>query len=382
MNKFRNKFPFFKINPNIIYFDNAGTTLKPKNMIESMSLCYKKYSFNPHSEVNHSLYNVISDEIKKLRKKLSVLLNSRIEEIEFVPSSTYILNFLSYFFSKDKKENIVLSLSNHSSNIFPWFNKGLEIRYLKNDKFGKINILDIVNKVDKKTKLVSISHIINSTGSVNDIKLISDKIKKINPRCLIIVDVSQSISHEKIDVGSLKIDILVFSAHKVYGPNGLGIIWLREKIRNKIKGIISGGGKSDKIFEFGTPFVSQIFAFNSSLELLEKIGLKRIRAIENKLVKYAFNKLKNIENITIYSEKNTKNIITFNLGNFHPYDVSVFLSRKNIMVRSGDFCCPNLNEFLNVKSAVRISFSFYNTIDEIDYLINCLKDLNVNNLIW
>lgn len=398
-NNIKNYFPIFKKNKSLVYFDNSGTSLKPYIVIKGINDYYNKYSINNHINGNSSLENKVREVIKKTKYLLSKNINSNSKEIFFFPSATYALNILALSLESilNKGDEIFLTNLEHSSNYYPWqsisIKKGAKILFLPlNDKFI-IDIFSIKKLINIKTKIVSFSHLNNSLGTINKVKEITKIIKKINPDCLVILDCCQSFSHLSINVIDWKIDALVFSAHKVYGPTGIGILWIKEELNKKIPDILWGGGKiygpnfKHSIhlnkFEVGTLPIAQIFGLKKALDFLSYFDLKEKKIYQKNLIRYAIKELLKLNGIEIYNEKcNIFNIILFNIKGYHSHDLADYLGKNNVIVRSGNFCCPNLKKVINVESSLRISISFYNDRKDIDILINFINKLIKNpNLI-
>jgi cysteine desulfurase/selenocysteine lyase len=394
-NKISRHFPFLKNNKNLVYLDNAGTTLKPKNVIEAINEYYEKYSINNHSGGGNILFNKIQTTIQQTREIIAQKINGRSEEIIFLPSTTYSFNLLSLSLKEylKKGDKICLTYSEHSSNCYPWQaiaqKKEAKVEFLDLNQDFTIDINNLNKLIDQKTKIVSFSHMSNSLGVINPIAEIVEKIKEINPNCLIIIDACQSIAHLPINVKEWNIDALVFSGHKVYGPTGIGILWIKKELGKMIPDVFWGGGKrigpSEKIdeslplnqkFEVGTLPLAQIFGLKKSFEFLNNLDIKKIENEERNLKNYFIKESLKLDKVVIYNQNvDSINIILFNLKDYHSHDVAEYLGRNNIYVRAGNFCCPYLNNLIKTESAIRISLSIYNTKKDINELINCLKDL-------
>lgn len=385
-------FPFLK-SKNVIYLDSAGTSLKPNVVIKSISEFYRKYSLNTHSEVNNKIFRKIDNTVLSLRKAIIKRINgSSYEEIIFVPSATHAFNFLSLSLENilKKGDKILLTHLEHSSNLYPWERlakkNGAEIKFLDLDEKGYIDIKKLSSLCCDRLSLVSIAHTTNSLGTTNDIKKIIEVIKKKSPNCIVIIDACQSILYETISAKEWDIDCLIFSAHKIYGPTGIGVMWINEK-RKEIKSVLWGGGKKisplEKITNFQVPYyvnwevgslpLAQIFGLRSVFEWLED------KNFESKVValkKYTLSKLASIFWIKVYNKdtKEKNGIITFNVLKSHSQDIADYLGKKNIFVRAGDFCCPYLEKVIGVFSAIRVSLGPYNTKKDIDSFLVALRE--------
>ncbi|WNE41315.1 MAG: Cysteine desulfurase SufS [Mycoplasmataceae bacterium] len=391
-------FPTLKTNKQNVYLDNAATSLKIKSVIKSTIDYYKNFSLNPHSFSNNNFHFELKKNIDETRSFVSNWINCEYEEVIFTPSTTYSLNLLSLSFSQilNKKDSIFITKLEHSSNVYPWMSAckktGSKLKYLLlNDDFT-INENYIIKNVENNTKIVSFSHISNNLGVINDVKKITKLIKEKNPNCFVIIDVCQSIAHEKIDVKDWGIDALVFSAHKLYGPTGIGVLWVKKDSEKKIPHLLWGGGKDqspleiiDKNsensltyskFEVGTLPLSQLFGLREVFIFLNNLDWSKQLIKEKNLRNYAVKRLSEIKNIVIYNKDFSSSIILFNILNFHSHDVSNYLAKNNIFVRGGSFCSPFLKELIGVSSATRVSLAIYNDKSDIDKLVNCLKLLN------
>ena len=401
-NKTRQLFPLFTHQKNLVYLDSAATSLKPLSVIQAISSYYEKYSINSHSEGNNSLSSEVRNTIQQTRQLIAQKINAQAEEIIFLPSTTYSLNILalslkSYLAKGDK---IYLTHLEHSSNCYPWQAvaqaKGVEVVFLPLNKNFTIDFNKLESYVDKKTRIVSFSHLSNSLGVINPVKEITKKIKKINPNCLVIIDACQSVAHLPINVKEWGIDALIFSGHKVYGPTGIGILWLKKEVGQKLPDLLWGGGKKigpdEKIdenlplaqkFEVGTLPLAQIFGLKKSFEFLNSLNIKEVNKYEKELKDYAIRELGKLKKITIYNKNlETVDIVLFNLEGFHAHDVADYLGKNNICVRAGNFCCPYLKELIGVEATIRISLFIYNNEEDINELVYCLKKLeNQPNLV-
>ncbi|KLL04649.1 MAG: cysteine desulfurase [Mycoplasmataceae bacterium RV_VA103A] len=397
----RRFFPFFTHHPSLVYLDSAATSLKPESVIEAVREYYEKYSLNSHSGGSGFLSQKIQHNIFQTRQLIAQKIKADPDEIFFLPSTTYALNILAlsardYLTPGDK---IFLTRLEHSSNCFPWESlaqeKDGQVIFLPLNKKFIIDIDKLVSYIDKKTKIVSFFHMSNSLGVINPVKEIAAKIKEINPNCWVVIDACQSVAHLPIDVKEWKIDALVFSGHKVYGPTGIGVLWLKKELAQKLPDLLWGGGKKNgpnnllldknecwpltRKFEVGTLPLAQIFGLKAAFEFLNSLDIKEINNYERELKNYAVGKLKELEKVIIYNQGlETVDIILFNLIGHHAHDVENYLGKNNILVRADNFCCPYLPELIGEEAAVRISLFIYNTKEEIDKLVYCLKELVEN----
>lgn len=393
--KLRKKFPIFFKQKKLVYLDSAATACKPDSVIQAIREYYEKYSINSHSESSNTLFKKVNEVIQESRRITAEKVNTNDNrEIIFFPSATYSLNILALSLKNFLKENdeIYLTKLEHSSNFYPWkaiaHQKKVKLKFLPLNKNLTIDV-SLLNKcIGKKTKIVSFVHVSNGLGVINQVEKIAPRIKKINPECLIIIDACQSISHLPINVKKWKIDALVFSGHKIYGPTGIGVLWIKKRLGEKLPDLLWGGGKKYspffsnnnsfsplvQKFEVGTLPLAQIFGLKAGLEFSNYLCFKEIRKHEKELRNYTLKKLAKLEKVIIYNQNlKVSNIILFNLKEFHAHDVADYLGKNGICVRAGNFCCPYLKELIGVEAAIRVSFLVYNNKKEIDKLINSLK---------
>lgn len=396
MSNFRCLFPIFEQHKGLVYLDSAATNLKPQTVIDAINDYYQKYSINFHSKGNNFLFKEVWKNIRETRQLVARKINAQSEEISFVPSATYAFNILALSCQKflEAGDKIFLTHLEHSSNLCPWQaiaqEKGLEVDFLPLNENLIIDVSQLPNYIDKKTKIVSFFHVSNSLGTINPVAEITQRIKQINPNCLIILDACQSITYTSTDIHEWNIDALVFSGHKVYGPTGIGVLWLKKGLSEKLPHLLWGGGGridpdtetngqnflSPNKFEVGTLPLAQIFGLKASFEFLNKINYSIIYQHQNKLRNYALSQLEKVKNILIYNQNlSVNNIITFNLLGYHAHDVVDYCGKNNVILRGGDFCCPHLSKLIGTNSALRISFGLHNRSEDIDKLIKCLQKI-------
>ena len=393
--KIREDFPFFKHNPNLIYFDNAATSQRPKQVIEAE----KNFSEKENANIHRGVYTLAENAIIKFnesRRKIASFINAEEKEIVFTKNATESLNLLSYtikdIISQGKNE-ILLTEMEHHSNIVPWQNLAKKhnfiIKYVKiNEKFG-LDMEDLKRKITDKTAILSLTHVSNVLGTENPIKEIIKLAKTLNPEIITIIDVAQSIAHKKIDVKNLECDFLVFSSHKMLGPTGVGVLYGKRDLLQKLPPFNFGGGMIEQVtftnsrflehpekFEAGTQNISEIISLCEAIKYLESLTLEKIQEYEKELVSYAFAKIKEIKNIQIFSHADSLNIISFTINGLHAHDVASYLNEKGIAIRAGHLCAmPLVNEVLKQDSLCRVSLAFYNTKEEVDKFITALKEI-------
>lgn len=383
-------FPMLK--KGIVYFDNAATTYKPKSVINSLIDYNVNFTANSHRGDYNTSFKV-DDEIDKTREKVRKFINADLkEEIIFTMNTTDSLNtVVNSFFEQilEKDDEIILSKAEHASNILPWImlslKKGVKIKYIPLDEENKIKIENIKNLITNKTKVISLAYMTNVIGDKRNIKEISKLAHQNN--IFVVVDGAQSVPHIKTDVKELDCDFLAFSAHKMCGPTGVGVLYgkyelLKKMIPNKVGGGMNESYTEHSIefetiplrFEAGTPNINGIIAFRHAIEYLEKIGLENIERSEKYLRKYLIKELLKIPYIEVLNPYSDGSIVLIKVKDKFAGDVGLYLNSKGICVRSGKHCVKMLKDESGFDDTVRISLYFYNTYEEIDYLIYCLKD--------
>ncbi|MDD6272516.1 MAG: cysteine desulfurase [bacterium] len=384
--KVENEFPMLE--KSLVYFDNAATTFKPKSVIDKVLEYYNDYTANSHRGDYDNSFKV-DDEIDYTRDLVKMFINAkRKEEIIFTKNTTDSLNlvvfgfFLNYLRDGDE---IILSSSEHASNILPWLilslKKNIKIVFV-DSKDEKLHIEDIKDSITSKTKVISIAHITNVSGDKRDVKSICKLAHEHN--ILVVVDGAQSVPHIKTDVRDIDADFLAFSAHKMCGPTGVGVLYGKYELLKKMIPYTYGGGMNLNYdekhltlaelpyrFESGTPNISGIIGFSESINLLNKIGIENIERHDKFLRKYLIKELEKIPYIKIYNKDCEGSIVIINMDGILSGDLGLYLNTKGICVRSGKHCAKMGD---NKEDTVRISLYFYNTYEEIDYLISVLKN--------
>ncbi len=382
-----------KINgKDLVYFDNAATTLKPNTMNDAIYKHYNEEVSNINRAV-HYLSEKASDNYDKSRKVIANLINANDREIIFNSGTTFGLNFLALALEKflNSGDEIIISKMEHHANIVPWQllkeRKDIKIRVIPLDENGEIIYEEYLKLLNKKTKIVSVSWISNLTGIINPIKKMIKDAHKFDAK--FIVDAAQASAHTKIDVKDINCDFLVFSAHKHYGPTGLGVLYGKKDLLEELTPIFGGGDMIDRVsfekttynsiphkFEAGTPNIASVIAFSESVKYLENIGIENIKEYEDKLQKYASEKMKEIKGLKILGDvQNKSSIISFVIDDIHPLDIAMLLNEDMIAIRTGHMCAQPLLEHFSVSHTARISFGFYNTFEEIDFFIEKLKKI-------
>ena len=394
VNKVREDFPILsrKVNGNkIIYFDNAATSQTPIKVIDVISEYYKKYNANIHRGV-HSLSQEATDAFENSRKTIKNHFNSKETcEIIFTSGATHGINIVSSGYSKILNENdeLLVSEMEHHSNIVPWqmLSKatGAKLKVIPMSIKGDLEIDEFEKFLTSKTKLVFLNHVSNAIGTINPIDYIIKKAHSIGAKVLI--DGTQASPHIKTDLQKLDIDYYVTSAHKMCGPTGIGFLYGKKSLLNKLPPYQGGGEMISDVtfekttyadlphkFEAGTPNISGVIAFGEAINYMNNIGFDNILNYEKELLNYAQDQIRKIEGVEIYGDSINKTpIVSFNIKGIHPYDIGSILDKMGIAVRTGHHCAQPIMDFYKIPGTVRASFSFYNTIEEIDLMIKGLK---------
>jgi cysteine desulfurase/selenocysteine lyase len=390
----RKDFPILKrkVNgQNLIYFDNAATSQTPKVVIDSIVSYYSNYNSNIHRGV-HALSQEATDAYEGSRVKFQKHFNAKNSfEIIFTSGTTHSINLVANGFKKILKrdDEIIVSQLEHHSNIVPWQmlceETGAKIKVIPIDHNGELIFTEFEKLLNAKTKVVFVNHISNALGVINPIKKIITKAHEYN--AAVLIDGAQATPHMKIDVSELDVDFYVTSTHKICGPTGVGVLYGKEEWLNKIPPFLGGGEMIDKVtfekstyaglpnkFEAGTPNISGVIASGVAIDYLNGIGLDNINEYEKDLLDYATSKLLEIKDLKIYgvSEEKTA-VISFNVGQIHPYDIGSIVDKFGIATRTGHHCAQPIMDYFKIPGTIRISFSFYNTKEEIDIFIKALN---------
>ena len=390
----RNDFPILntKVNGNqLIYLDNAATSQTPNCVIDSISDYYKTLNSNIHRGV-HKLSQLATEKYENSRKKFKEHLNaSSTSEIIFTSGTTHSINLVSSGFTKflNEGDEIIVSQLEHHSNIVPWQmlceKTGAVMKVIPMNDHGELKVSEFLKLLNNKTKVVFVNHVSNALGTINPIETIIEKSHEVG--AAVLIDGAQAAPHFEIDVKKLDVDFYVCSAHKLCGPTGVGILYGKKEWLEKLPPYQGGGEMIDEVsfektsyaelpnkFEAGTPNIAGVIASGIALDYINNIGLENIKDYEDYLLNYATSKLKEIEGMKIYGESKYKtSVISFNIGEIHPYDIGSLIDNLGIAVRTGQHCAQPIMDFFKIPGTVRISFCFYNTTEEIDTLINALK---------
>jgi cysteine desulfurase/selenocysteine lyase len=389
----REDFPILSSKVNgkqLIYFDNAATTQTPKVVIDAIVSYYSTLNANIHRGV-HSLSQKATEAYEGARKKIQKHLNAKnSSEIIFTSGSTHSINLVANGFIDLLKsgDEIIVSHLEHHSNIVPWQmlceKTDAIMKVIPMNQDGELIFSEYEKLLSNKTRIVFVNHVSNALGTINPVKEIISKAHEFG--AAVLIDGAQALPHFEVDVKDLDVDFYVGSAHKFYGPTGVGILYGKEKWLNKLPPYQGGGEMIDEVtfekttyaklpnkFEAGTPNISGVIASGIAIDYINNIGLKTILKYENALLKYATEKLLEIDGIKIYGNTDNKtSVISFNLGNIHHYDIGSIIDNEGIAVRTGHHCAQPIMDYYKIPGTIRLSLSFYNTKEEIDSLISAI----------
>jgi cysteine desulfurase/selenocysteine lyase len=401
--KIREDFPILRRQINnypLIYFDSAATSQKPKQVIEAIKNFYENHNANVHRGV-HTLSQEASELYERAHEEVADFINAKsMEEIVFVRGTTEAVNLVAYSWglhNLKKGDEVIVTLMEHHSNIVPWEilakMGGYSVKYAEVNNDGTLNHESIEEMISKKTKIVCLSHVSNVTGVINDVKRVAKLSHEYG--ALMLVDGAQSVPHLPIDVRDLGADFLAFSGHKMLGPTGIGVLYGKKDILEKMAPFQGGGEMIREVsfnpktrrcsitwnnlpwkFEAGTPHISGGVGLMEAVRYLKKIGMDRVRSHEEGLAKCAMKQMKNCRKITVYGPQKASircGIIPFEVQDLNSHDVALFLDNYGIMIRSGFHCAQPLHQLLKIKSSARASFYIYNTFEEIDRFVEVLQ---------
>jgi|TARA_B110000263_G_scaffold135539_1_gene117658 cysteine desulfurase/selenocysteine lyase len=397
VNEIRKDFPILqrKINNNrLVYLDNAATSQKPNSVIDSLSDYYSSYNSNVHRGV-HTLSVEATDKYEMARNKVSTFLGCKPQEVIWTRNTSESLNIVAIGLKKLIKstDNIVISKMEHHSNLVPWqqlcLETGATLRYLNHNLDGRIDLVEAKNIIDKNTKIIAITHMSNVLGVINPISELRNISKKHGT--ILVLDGAQSAPHFPVSMKDLDCDFFTFSAHKMLGPTGIGILFGKENLLEEMPPFYFGGDMISEVtyesakwndlpykFEAGTPNIADAIATGYAIDYLTKIGMKEIFSHEEEITNYAldgFNTLNNYKIIGPKSKSDRGGVISFTHNTLHPHDIGEILDKLGIAIRTGHHCAMPLVRSYEIVAAARASFYLYNTKEEIDLFINGLLEV-------
>ncbi len=394
LNKIREEFPILKqevYKKPLVYFDNAATTQKPKQVIDAITNYYTQMNSNIHRGA-HYLSNISTEAFERTRIKAQKFINARNQhEVIYTRGTTESINLVAHSFGKaflKKGDEVVVSAMEHHSNIVPWQMAceefGAQLKVIPMNDRGEL-IMDAYKELlSDKTKIVAVAHVSNSLGTINPIKEIIDIAHE--REIPVLIDGAQGIAHCGVDVQELDCDFYAYSAHKMYGPTGIGILYGKEELLNKMPPYQGGGEMIKEVsfehttfnelpfkFEAGTPNIADVIGFEAALDYIQEMGVEKMAAYEDALLKYATSELEAIEGIRLIGQAEKKTaVISFVFEDIHHFDAGTILDKLGIAVRTGHHCAQPVMDFFKIGGTIRASFAVYNTTDEIDTLVEGL----------
>jgi len=392
--KIRKDFPILKRKVNgypLVYLDNAATSQKPQVVIDAIVDYYTGYNANIHRGV-HSLSQEATDAYEQARKKIQVHFGiEKLHEVILTPGTTYGINLVANGFATilEKNDEIIVSAMEHHSNIVPWQmlceKTGAQLKVIPMSEDGTLLLSEYEKLLSENTKLVFVNHVSNALGTINPIEDIIKSAKKHG--AAVLIDGAQACSHIKPNLKALDCDFYVTSAHKMCGPTGIGMLYMTEAWGEKLPPYQGGGEMIAEVtfakttyadlphkFEAGTPNIAGGIAFGIAIDYLNSIGFEAIEKYESELLQYATQELLAIDGLKIYGTAKAKTaVVSFNIGNIHPYDIGTIVDKLGIALRTGHHCTQPIMTFYKIPGTVRASFSFYNTMEEIDSLVKAVK---------
>ena len=395
--KLRKEFPMFENKTkmqkhDLVFFDNASTTFKPQCVIDAMNYYNEHETSNSGRGDYDTMYHV-DQAVLETRKAVAKFINSEVDEIIFTSGATASLNLAAFgYFEKHlkKDDEILITVAEHASNVLPWFKLqeklGCKVRYIELTKEGRLTLENVEKAINKNTKVISVANVTNVLGYYTDLKPICALSHKHD--ILVVCDGAQSVPHMKVDVKDLDVDFLAFSGHKMLGPTGIGVLYGRKELLQETEPMILGGGMNESFdvdgsyvlhpfpakLEAGTLNLQGIFGLHAAINFINNVGFENINKYESELKKYALEKMKEVKDIVIYNENAEAGIISFNLKGVFAQDLATLLNSKGIAVRSGNHCAKILKNQIKEIATVRASFYFYNTKEDVDALVEALKE--------
>ena len=392
---FQKDFPILKSKVNgqpLIYFDNAATSQKPIPVLNSIVDYYQNYNSNVHRGV-HELSQKATNAYEESRDKIRSFIGAKSsKEIIFTKGTTDGINIIASSWAENnlnKGDEIIITTMEHHSNIVPWQilcdKIGTKLIISPINENGEMIMSEFKNLISDRTKLISITHVSNTLGTINPVETIVEIAKENN--CKVLIDAAQSIPHFKVDVSKIDCDFLVFSGHKIFAPTGIGVLYVKNDRYQEMKPYQGGGDMIKDVsfekttynnpphkFEAGTPNICGVIGLSAAIDYVNKIGMNKISILEDDLLQYATEKMQSINKVKIIGNaENKASVISFNVNGFHSFDIGTLLDQFGIAVRTGHHCTQPLMNFYNIPGTARISFAFYNQKKEIDFFMDSLK---------
>ncbi|HLC58062.1 MAG TPA: SufS family cysteine desulfurase [Candidatus Nanoarchaeia archaeon] len=389
-------FPILKRQVNgrrLVYLDSAASSLTPEPVLAAMNQYYREYRSNIHRAV-YRLSEIATQKYEAARARVAGLINSREDEVIFTRNTTESLNLLAYSLSGSLSpgDEIVLTEMEHHSNLIPWqqlaAKNKLKLSFIKVDKRGVLDLKHAESLINEKTKILSFTHASNILGTINPVKKLVNLARKFNT--LVILDAAQSIPHIPVDVKRLDIDFMAFSGHKMFGPTGIGVLYGKHALLEKLQPFQFGGGMISEVsfnhtlfadpplrFEAGTPAIAEVIGLSAAVDYINKLKMQHIRSHTQSLAAYAISRLSKVPGMEIYGPKSAKSragLVSFNIKGIHPHDLASMLDKAGVAIRAGHMCVmPLVKQILKQDAVCRASFHVYNTKKDIDVLVASLK---------
>lgn len=383
----------------LVYFDNAATTFKPSSVIDAINKYYATESVSVHRGDYEISYRLTS-EVEQARQHMASFINANAHEIIYMSGATEALNQVAYGFGLDylKEGDVILTtLGEHSSNILPWFEvaktTGAKIEYIQMNNEGIIDLKSYSKQIRPEVKIVTLAQVSNVLGHINPIKEMTQLAHEVG--AIVVVDGAQSIPHLKVDMKDLNVDFFAFSGHKMLGPTGIGVLYGKYGLLEKMKPIKLGGGANARFnkkgevllseiptrFEAGTPNIAGILGLDAAITYLEKVGQNNIHAYEKELRNYLMSQIEEMDHLTIYNPSAESGIVSFNVKDIFAQDVCSYLNHYGFALRAGNHCAKILHEVIGSNETCRISLYFYNTKEEIDRFVEVISEISLEKTI-
>jgi len=387
----RNKFPFYKSNPNLVYLDSGATSLKPKTVLDKMNEYYSNYGVSVHRGV-YQLGYVATNEYETAREKVAKFINADFEEVVFTSSTTDALNKLALMYSEGNLhsgDEILTSELEHHSSILPWMQisikRNMKLSYIPLNSEGRITVENFKKVMNPNVKVVVLTYVSNVFGYITPIKEIIEIAHSYN--AVVIVDAAQAVAHLKIDVKELDCDFLAFSGHKMFGPTGVGVLYGKKSLLKKLDPAFYGGDMNEMVtkegvevkdipyrFEAGTPMIAEVIGLGRAIDFIEELGYERIESHLKKLHTYLIDKVKDIKELEIYNLNADIGILSFNIKGVHPHDAATCYDDLGICLRAGHHCAQLVTRWLHCVGTLRASLHIYNDFNDIDRFVEATKE--------
>ncbi len=385
MRKVQSDFPILnKKSRKLVYLDSAATSLKPKQVIKSVTDFYENYSANVHRGIYQESEEA-TENYEGVRDKVAKLINSDSSEVIFTKNATEAINLVAKTWESVKRKGergkkILTTVMEHHSNLIPWQKLlGSKLVFLDINNNGELDLSDLENQL-KGVSLVAVAHVSNVLGTINPVEKIIKAAHE--DGALVLIDGAQAAGHMRVDIKKLGCDFYVFSGHKMLGPSGVGVLWMRKEIAESLPPFLTGGGMVGQDtpykFEAGTPNIEGVIGLGAAIDYLRNVGMDKIREHEKTLTEYALKKFSRVRGLTVYGPLDINKrggVIAFNIEGIHPHDLASLLDNDGIAIRAGHHCAMPLHERLGIKASARISFYIYNSIRDIDRLVVSLQKI-------